>query len=266
MRPTCAPTRHRKRSASSRRLTAGSMPVPATTSGAPGQPDVCGEQRRRPDVRGAVRDDRRAHHADGAGIAAAAARGRQGDKYNRILFAAPADPDRRRYLTIRSSFDEGKTWQSVADGTRITSDWSGYSDMAILDTGEIGLPYEGGAVDARDQIRFARFTENDIGHPDAPLGTTTPTSPGSATTATSVAGRPRSPGSSARPVTSTGSTTRSSCRSRSRSRSARGTSPRWRGPGTARVRRTRRSSGATGSTSSPSSGCAPNRGTAGSAA
>ncbi|MEV0804296.1 sialidase family protein [Kribbella sp. NPDC050281] len=98
----------------------------------------------------------------------------RGDKYNRILFAAPADPERRRYMTIRSSFDEGKTWQSVADGTRITSDWSGYSDMAILDTGEIGLLYEGGAVDARDQIRFARFTENDIGHPDAPLGTTTP--------------------------------------------------------------------------------------------
>ncbi|MEV6272250.1 sialidase family protein [Kribbella sp. NPDC051936] len=98
----------------------------------------------------------------------------RGDKYNRILFAAPADPDRRRYMTIRSSFDEGKTWQTVAEGTRITSYWSGYSDLAILDTGEIGLLYEGGSVDARDQIRFARFTENDIGHPDAPLGPTTP--------------------------------------------------------------------------------------------
>ena len=98
----------------------------------------------------------------------------RGDKYNRILFAAPADPDRRRYMTIRSSFDEGKTWQTVAEGTRITSDWSGYSDLAVLDTGEIGLLYEGGSVDARDQIRFARFTENDIGHPDAPLGPTTP--------------------------------------------------------------------------------------------
>ncbi|MFF0264163.1 exo-alpha-sialidase [Kribbella sp. NPDC004536] len=98
----------------------------------------------------------------------------QGAKYNRILFAAPADPDRRRYMTIRSSFDEGRTWQSVDEGTRITSDWSGYSDMAILDTGEIGLLYEGGTVDARDQIRFARFTENDLGLPDAPLGPTTP--------------------------------------------------------------------------------------------
>ncbi|GAA1603585.1 exo-alpha-sialidase [Kribbella hippodromi] len=98
----------------------------------------------------------------------------QGDKYNRILFAAPADPDRRRYMTIRSSFDEGKTWQSVDQGTRITSDWSGYSDLAILDTGEIGLLYEGGTVDARDQIRFARFTESDIGFPDAPRTATTP--------------------------------------------------------------------------------------------
>ena len=98
----------------------------------------------------------------------------QGAKYNRILFASPADPERRRYMTIRSSFDEGKTWQSVADGTRITSDWSGYSDMTVLDTGEIGLLYEGGTVDARDQIRFARFTETDIGLPDGLAGPTTP--------------------------------------------------------------------------------------------
>ena len=98
----------------------------------------------------------------------------EGAKYNRILFASPADPLRRRYMTIRSSFDEGNTWQSVADGTRITSDWSGYSDMAVLGTGEIGLLYEAGTVDARDQIRFARFTETDIGLPDGASGPTTP--------------------------------------------------------------------------------------------
>ncbi|TWD74863.1 sialidase-1 [Kribbella amoyensis] len=120
----------------------------------------------------------------------------QGAKYNRILFASPADPERRRYLTIRSSFTEGNTWQTVAEGTRITSDWSGYSDMTMLDTGEIGLLYEGGSVDARDQIRFARFTESDIGHPDAPLGApTTPDVSGLANNAylrggtTSVAGK-----------------------------------------------------------------------------
>ncbi|HEY0472743.1 MAG TPA: sialidase family protein [Kribbella sp.] len=94
----------------------------------------------------------------------------QGAKYNRILFASPSDPTRRRYMMIRSSFDEGRTWQSVADGTQITSDWSGYSDLTMLDTGEIGLLYEGGAVDARDQVRFARFTETDIGLPDGATG------------------------------------------------------------------------------------------------
>jgi sialidase-1 len=127
----------------------------------------------------------------------------RGDKYNRLLFAGPAGPERRRYMTIRSSFDEGKTWQSVAEGTRTTSDWSGCSDLAILDTGEIGLLYEGGTVDARDQMRF---TETDIGHPDAPLGTTTPDVSGLDTTATCAAGRPRSPGSSGRRIRTTNST------------------------------------------------------------
>ena len=98
----------------------------------------------------------------------------EGDRYNRILFASPADPERRRYLTIRSTYDEGRTWQTVAQGTRITADWSGYSDMTELATGEIGLLYEGGPVDARDQIRFARFTESDLGLPDGAPGPTTP--------------------------------------------------------------------------------------------
>ena len=138
------------------------------------QPDVRGQQRRRADVRAAVRHDRGSDHAVGAGFVATVECRRPGRQVQ-------PDPVRRagrsrspRYMTIRSSFDEGKTWQTVADGTRITSDWSGVLRLAILDTGEIGLLYEGGTVDARDQIRFARFTENDIGHPDAPLGATTP--------------------------------------------------------------------------------------------
>lgn len=99
----------------------------------------------------------------------------EGDRYNRILFSAPADPERRRYMTIRSSYDEGRNWDT---GTRITSDWSGYSDLAELATGEIGLLYEAGTVDARDQIRFARFTESDLGLPDGATGPTTPDTSG----------------------------------------------------------------------------------------
>ncbi|MEV0219753.1 sialidase family protein [Streptomyces sp. NPDC050704] len=79
---------------------------------------------------------------------------------NRILLACPADPDRRRTMMIRSSYDAGRTWDSVDRGTVVTTDWSGYSDLVGIGRDTAGLMYEGGAVDARDEIRFARFTED----------------------------------------------------------------------------------------------------------
>ncbi|MDQ0993969.1 sialidase family protein [Streptomyces sp. V3I7] len=78
---------------------------------------------------------------------------------DRILLACPADPDRRRTMMIRSSYDGGRTWDSVDRGTVVTTDWSGYSDLVRAGHDTVGLLYEGGAVDARDEIRFARFTE-----------------------------------------------------------------------------------------------------------
>lgn len=78
----------------------------------------------------------------------------------RMLLACPGDPDRRRTMQIRSSYDGGRTWDSVDRGTTVTTDWSGYSDMVRADGAHVGLMYEGGAVDARDEIRFARFTED----------------------------------------------------------------------------------------------------------
>ncbi|MFI2758544.1 exo-alpha-sialidase [Streptomyces echinatus] len=79
---------------------------------------------------------------------------------DRILLACPGDPDRRRTMMIRSSYDGGRTWDSVDRGTVVTTDWSGYSDLVRIGSATIGLLYEGGAVDARDEIRFARFTED----------------------------------------------------------------------------------------------------------
>ncbi|MFD8212722.1 exo-alpha-sialidase [Streptomyces sp. NPDC059697] len=79
---------------------------------------------------------------------------------DRILLACPGDPDRRRTMMIRSSYDGGRTWDSVDRGTVVTTDWSGYSDLVRIGDGDVGLLYEGGAVDARDEIRFARFTED----------------------------------------------------------------------------------------------------------
>ncbi|MFM9371342.1 exo-alpha-sialidase [Streptomyces sp. Da 82-17] len=84
---------------------------------------------------------------------------------SRMLLSCPADPDRRRTMMVRSSYDEGRTWESVDRGTVVTTDWSGYSDMVAINGANrtpatVGLLYEGGAVDARDEIRFARFTED----------------------------------------------------------------------------------------------------------
>ncbi|MFC7882166.1 exo-alpha-sialidase [Streptomyces sp. NPDC057376] len=93
---------------------------------------------------------------------------------DRLLLSAPADPDRRRTMTVRSSYDGGATWDSVDRGTVVTRDWSGYSDMAAVDDdGTVGLLYEAGPVDARDEIRFARFTEDWL-QPRRGAGPTTP--------------------------------------------------------------------------------------------
>jgi len=78
---------------------------------------------------------------------------------SRILLSCDADPDRRRTMMIRSSYDGGRTWDSVDRGTVVTKDWSGYSDMTRIDADTAGLLYEGGAVSATDEIRFARFDE-----------------------------------------------------------------------------------------------------------
>ncbi|WP_326574750.1 exo-alpha-sialidase [Streptomyces sp. NBC_00481] len=102
---------------------------------------------------------------------------------DRTLLSAPADPDRRRTMAVRSSYDGGRTWESVDRGTVVTTDWSGYSDLVRIDGGEggndvVGLLYEGGAVDARDEIRFARFTEDWLQPRRGPDPTTPDRAPG----------------------------------------------------------------------------------------
>ncbi|HEY6737478.1 MAG TPA: sialidase family protein [Actinopolymorphaceae bacterium] len=98
----------------------------------------------------------------------------EGDRYDRILLATPVHKNLRKNLTIYSSYDEGATWR---DPVRITTDRSGYSDMVEIGNGTIGLMYEAGAYpggDARDEIRFARLAEADLGLPDGAAGPTTP--------------------------------------------------------------------------------------------
>ncbi|MFH8366876.1 exo-alpha-sialidase [Streptomyces sp. NPDC018031] len=100
------------------------------------------------------------------------------DGYSRLLFSSPGDPDRRRTMMIRSSWDEGRTWDGTDRGKVVTTDWSGYSDLVAISADEVGLLYEGGAVDARDEIRFARFTEEWLGPRRAPDPRTPDRAPG----------------------------------------------------------------------------------------
>ncbi|WP_425583251.1 exo-alpha-sialidase [Streptomyces luteosporeus] len=91
----------------------------------------------------------------------------------RWLLSLPADPDRRRSMTLRSSYDEGRTWEGVERGRRVTADWSGYSDMTVTTDGSAGLLYEAGKADARQEIRFALVGERWLGPRRGP-GPTTP--------------------------------------------------------------------------------------------
>ncbi|MEU6355310.1 sialidase family protein [Streptomyces sp. NPDC047072] len=95
----------------------------------------------------------------------------------RLLLSCPADPDRRRTMMIRSSYDGGRTWDTVDRGTVVTTDWSGYSDLAPAGPDTVGLLYEAGAADAHDEIRFARFTEDWLTPRRAPDPTTADLAP-----------------------------------------------------------------------------------------
>ncbi|MEU3250701.1 sialidase family protein [Streptomyces sp. NPDC006997] len=91
---------------------------------------------------------------------------------DRVLLSAPGDPDRRRTMMLRSSHDGGRTWDSADRGTVVARDWAGYSDLVDVDADTVGLMYEGGAVDARDEIRFVRVAEDQLTPPGGPRATT----------------------------------------------------------------------------------------------
>jgi sialidase-1 len=71
---------------------------------------------------------------------------------NRLLFSNPASTDDRINMTVRVSYDEGKTWpvsRLIYDGH------SAYSCLTVLPDKSIGLLYE---RDDYSKLTFARFT------------------------------------------------------------------------------------------------------------
>ena len=74
---------------------------------------------------------------------------------SRILFSNPADEKKRRNMTVRLSYDEGKTWPVK----RVLHEQdAAYSSLTALPGGEIGCLYERGQTNASEKITFARFS------------------------------------------------------------------------------------------------------------
>jgi len=73
---------------------------------------------------------------------------------NIILYTGPGGGGRKN-LTVRASYDEGKTWpvaKVLQEGP------SAYSDLAVLPDGSIACLYETGEKHAYESITFARFS------------------------------------------------------------------------------------------------------------
>ena len=76
------------------------------------------------------------------------------DGRSRVLFCNPAAKGARKRLTVRLSYDDGRTWPVAK---LIDAGNSGYSDMAVAADGTICIVYEGGATRYAGEIALARF-------------------------------------------------------------------------------------------------------------
>ncbi len=99
----------------------------------------------------------------------------------RVLLSSPAHPVAREVMSIRSSWDDGRTWQTWRQGKVIHWGPTAYSDMVGLGS-EIGLLYEAGVSSPYESIRFARFNDAYLKTPDGtPPGIPAPPAPGPTT-------------------------------------------------------------------------------------
>ncbi|MFC8665888.1 FG-GAP-like repeat-containing protein [Streptomyces sp. NPDC057199] len=73
----------------------------------------------------------------------------RGDSFNQLVITEPvyhdsAFPQRQGTLKLRSSFDNGATWQTPAQGLTIAKAGAGYSDITRTESGGLGVLYEAG--------------------------------------------------------------------------------------------------------------------------
>ena len=75
---------------------------------------------------------------------------------NRLLFSNPASVEPSRHeLTVRLSYDEGKTWPVAK---LLQSGPAAYSNLVVLPDMSLGCLYECGSTHASETITFAHFT------------------------------------------------------------------------------------------------------------
>ena len=152
---------------------------------------------------------------------------------NRILFSAPAHPVAREVMTIRSSYDEGRSFETWRQGKVVHWGATAYSDLVKLDGDQAALMYEAGKANPYETIRWARFDTAWLDSPNGtPPGIPGPPVPGPTTDDRSPyrndayvrGGAQAGPAGSATAWRSTVPTTMSRCRSAARSTSAPATS------------------------------------------
>ncbi|MDQ1913592.1 exo-alpha-sialidase [Paenibacillus sp. GD4] len=82
-----------------------------------------------------------------------------------LLFANPADQNRRENMTVRISYDDGQTWTT---SKTVYEGHSAYSSLSVLPDGKGALLFEGGEFTPYDKIMFAVFNMEwfDVEEPD----------------------------------------------------------------------------------------------------
>ncbi len=77
-----------------------------------------------------------------------------GQKTGMVLFSNPEHKSERINLTIRLSRDHGKTWERAVT---VTDGAAAYSDLLVMDDGDICIIYETGIKNAYEYISFQRI-------------------------------------------------------------------------------------------------------------
>jgi sialidase-1 len=75
-----------------------------------------------------------------------------GAEKNRLLFSNAKSTEARENLTVRLSYDEGKTW---TQGKTIYPGPAAYSSLTVLENGDVGVLFE---KDGYTENTFVRFS------------------------------------------------------------------------------------------------------------